>query len=140
MQKFTRLVTVTIGSSGAVIRPAPDPYGQPKFGVGPIELSLDKTRLSAAVSLHIVRAGVFDPERLSIEAAGYLEQTGGRLAFLPLNNPSMAWRTPPQKAQRDGVVELVIETDLPADASGLCVRVSYAGEEQCRILKALPRP
>lgn len=140
VQSFTRLVTVTIGSSGAVTRSVPDPGDRPRFGVGPIGLSVDNGRISAVVPLHISRAGAFDPDRLAIEAAGYADEAEGRLTFLALENPSMAWRTPPRKGQRDGVSELVIESNCPPIATGLCVRISYAGDEQCRVLKALEQP
>lgn len=140
VQSFTRLVTVTIGSSGAVTRSIPDPADRPRFGVGPIELSADEGRISAVVPLHIFHAGEFDPDRLAIEAAAYADEPEGRLTFLTLEHPSMAWRTPPRKGQRDGVSELVIETNCPPNASGLCVRISYAGDEQCRVLKALDQP
>jgi hypothetical protein len=138
MQCFTRLVTVTIGSSGAVIRSAPDPSGEPRFGAGPIELAIETGRLRATVPLHITRAGTLDPDRLAIEAAAYIDSGEGHLDFLSLQNPSLAWQTPPRNGQRDGTCALVIETDCPAEASGLCVRVSYGGAEQFRILRALP--
>jgi hypothetical protein len=138
MESFTRLVTVTIGSSGTVTRLAPDPYGEPRFGVGPVELSAVNARVRAVLSLHITRAGSLDPDRLAIEAAAYADAADGHLTFLPLQNSTMAWRTPPQRAQRDGTCEPVIETDCPTGASGLCVRVTYRGVEQFRILRAMP--
>lgn len=138
MQCFTRLVTVTIGSSGAVIRSALDPADKPKFGAGPIEIAIESGRLRATVPLHVTRAGTLDPDRLAIEAAAYADAGEGRLDFLTLQNSSLAWQTPPRKGQRDGTCTLVIETDCPEGATGLCVRISYAGSEQFRILRALP--
>ncbi|MCC6355744.1 MAG: hypothetical protein IT577_17795 [Verrucomicrobiae bacterium] len=139
MECFTRLVTVTIGSAGAVVRPAPDPTENPKFGLGPIELSAGTGRARAMVPLQITRAGTLDPDRLALDAAAYFDAGAGHVDFRPLENASMTWQTAPRKGQRDGTCELVIETDLAADATGLCLRVAYDGAEQFRVLRPLPR-
>ena len=129
---------MTIGSSGTVTRSSPEPCDKPRFGVGPVDLSVEKGRLRAVVPLHITRAGALDPDWLTIEAAAYADASDGRTTFFPLQNSAVAWQTPPQKAQRDGTREFVIETDCPAGASGLCIRLTYADVEQFRILIALP--
>lgn len=138
MECFTRLVTVTIGSSGAVVRSAQDLGGDPRFGLGPIDLVLEGCRARAILPLQITHAGALQPERLAIEAAAYSDRGDGHLDFHTLHNATLAWRNPPQQAQRDGTCTLVIETDCPDEATGLCVRVSYAGAEQFRLLRALP--
>lgn len=139
MPKFTRVVTVTIGASGAVSRSAQSEGDGPGFGFGPASVAIEEGRLRAVVPIHVTNASELEVERLAVQAGAYRQKTGG-IEWVSLIDASAGWRAPPRRGQREGSWFFLVEAGMPPGAAGLWIGIAYAGAERLRALLPVPAP